>query len=267
MPILEPPPQTPLPAAPYTPSEDVPFPDTSLLVTDDGAPVDNLYTEKQQRLLVEPLYISWSSPDGQPFRAMCNVGLFHAYKEPPHVPDAMVAFGVPPTDDILKPDNRSYFMWVVGKPPDIVIEVVSNRYGGETTNKFQHYARIGVPYYVVYDPLRVLSTEKLRGFTLVSGNYVPLDVSRINSTGLGLKLWEGEYELEKAVWLRWCDSEGNIIPNSKENVDRQRTRADEESKRANEESKRAELAESALAAERRKIEELSAQLKSLQDRK
>ena len=32
------------------------------LVTEDDTPVDNLPSEKQQRLLTEPLYSSWSGP-------------------------------------------------------------------------------------------------------------------------------------------------------------------------------------------------------------
>ena len=32
------------------------------LVTEDGEPVDNVFSEKQQRLLTEPLYSSWTPP-------------------------------------------------------------------------------------------------------------------------------------------------------------------------------------------------------------
>ena len=32
------------------------------LVTEDDTPVDNLLSEKQQRLLTEPLYSSWTPP-------------------------------------------------------------------------------------------------------------------------------------------------------------------------------------------------------------
>lgn len=55
-------------------------PDTRLLVTQDGKPVDNLYVEMQYRLLTEPLWTSWKSPQGRPFRVLANVGLFVAPK-------------------------------------------------------------------------------------------------------------------------------------------------------------------------------------------
>jgi len=35
--------------------------DTSSLITEDGAPVDNIYSEKQMRLLTEPLYNTWGA--------------------------------------------------------------------------------------------------------------------------------------------------------------------------------------------------------------
>jgi hypothetical protein len=43
------------------------------IVTEDDTPVDNMFSEKQQRLLTEPLYSSWDA--GRPFLATANVGL------------------------------------------------------------------------------------------------------------------------------------------------------------------------------------------------
>jgi len=45
------------------------------LITEDDTPVDNLPSEKQQRLLTEPLYSAWSGPGaGRTFLAAANVG-------------------------------------------------------------------------------------------------------------------------------------------------------------------------------------------------
>jgi len=60
-------------------------PNIDHIVTEDGAPVDNICSEKQRRLLTEPLYSCWR-PNRQ-FAAMANVGLFFALHEPPFVPD------------------------------------------------------------------------------------------------------------------------------------------------------------------------------------
>jgi len=256
MPILEPP--TIATPVPYVPGPDVPRPDTSLLVVSDGVPVESQFAEKQQRLLVEPLYGCWTPADGRPFRALCNVGLFHAYKEPPCVPDAMLAIGVPPSDDIHFSDNRSYFMWVVGKPPDVVIEIVSDTRGGEDTTKKEHYATIGVPYYVIFDPKSHLRSGVLRTFARTADGYQPVDPARLPSTGLGLMLWDGEYEGETSRWLRWTDGNGNPIPTTKQRADAEAARADAERKRANAEKRRAN-------AEKARADEAIAKLKALEE--
>jgi hypothetical protein len=52
----------------------VPELDISQLVIEDDTPVDNFQSEKQQRLLIEPLYSSWTSNSS--FIAAANVGVF-----------------------------------------------------------------------------------------------------------------------------------------------------------------------------------------------
>ena len=79
--------------------------------TTTGPAADNIHTEKQQRLLTEPLYSSWTNPDGKPFLALSNVGLFFAAAEPPLDPDAMPSLDVPPVRDNQEPDHRSYLSW------------------------------------------------------------------------------------------------------------------------------------------------------------
>ena len=93
------------------------------LVTEDGAPVDNIYTEKQQRLLTNPLYSSWVGPgEGRSFLVLANVGWFHTSGEPPLVPDTLLSLDVGPASDLRTKEGRSYFQWLIGKPPDVVLE-------------------------------------------------------------------------------------------------------------------------------------------------
>lgn len=48
-------------------------------MTEDATPVDNLFSEKQQRLLTESMYSSWRGPGAErPFLALANVGMFYA---------------------------------------------------------------------------------------------------------------------------------------------------------------------------------------------
>jgi hypothetical protein len=89
-------------------------PDLSQIITEDDTPVDNLFSEKQQRLLVEPLYSSWQ-PE-QSFLAAANVGIFNSPYQPPIVPDMFLSLDVQAANDLWKKENRSYFIWNFGKP-------------------------------------------------------------------------------------------------------------------------------------------------------
>ena len=112
--------------------------------------MDNMFSEKQQRLLTEPLYSSWDA--GRLFLATANVGLFYAVRQPPLVPDVLVSLDVEVPGDWLAKEHRSYFLWEFGKAPEAVVEIVSNTEGGETTDKMLKYAQIGILYYAIYDP-------------------------------------------------------------------------------------------------------------------
>jgi len=203
------------------------FPDTRLLVTEDGKPVDNLFVEKQYRLLTEPLWTSWKAPDGLPFYLSANVGLFFQYKKPPLVPDVMLATAFEQELVRSDSDSRSYFMWIAGKPPDVVIEIVSDHRGREDSEKLRQYQRIRVPFYVVFDPDEVLKGGLLRVFDL---NSKPrqIEPGSIRELGLGLTLWDGEYEGMKSTWLRWLDATGNLILTTKERAETEKAQANDE---------------------------------------
>jgi len=194
-------------------------PDVSHLVTEDDTPLDNQFSEKQMHLLVEALHTAWNP--GVPFVAIGNVGVFFALNAPPLVPDVLVSLDVeePPGSLHLK-ENRSYFVWNYGKPPDLVIEIVSNDEGGELSRKMRGYAKIGVPYYVVFDPVHHIQETDVQCFHLqhegATPRYQPLAEPRFPDLGLGLVLWEGEYRNRREEWLRWVDAEGKLIANAKE---------------------------------------------------
>ncbi|MEW6283035.1 MAG: Uma2 family endonuclease, partial [Candidatus Eremiobacterota bacterium] len=144
-------------------------PDTSHLITEDDEPVDNWFQERQQRLMPESLYASWRP--GRVFLAAANVGLFHKVSEQAVVPDVMVSLDATVPDDWWEHHNRSYMTWEFGKPPELVVEVVSNRKGGED-GKLAHYAQVGVAFYAIYDPRLLLSKRALRVYALHAGRYV-----------------------------------------------------------------------------------------------
>src|SRR5262249_39476845 len=68
------------------------MPDLDKLVSEDGKPVDNVYVERQYKLLTEPLYASWGGPGpGRSFVALVNVGWYHTEGEPALVPDVLLS--------------------------------------------------------------------------------------------------------------------------------------------------------------------------------
>src|SRR4051812_3694540 len=86
------------------------------LVTEDDAPLDNIFHEKQQRLLTESLYSSWTGPGaGRPFVAMANVGMFYQIHTPAVVPDLLLSLDVTAPADPWPKYARSYFIWEYGK--------------------------------------------------------------------------------------------------------------------------------------------------------
>ena len=117
--------------------------------------------------------------------------------------------------------HRSYFVWEYGKPPDVVIEVVSNREGGEDSTKLAAYARVAVCYYVIFDPERLLSAEVLRAYRLEAREFHKLgEPIRFPDVGLGLRVWQGRYENLDNTWLRWVDAEGKPVPTGREHAER-----------------------------------------------
>ncbi len=204
------------------------------LVTEDDTPVDNIFSEKQMRLLTEPLYSSWAESAGvRSFVAMSNVGLFFDVHRPPLVPDVLLSLKVKLPPDIRAKKHRSYFIWEYGKPPDVVIEVVSNREGDEDTKKLEAYAEIGVSDYAIFDPDRLLSPELLRVYRLVEGKYSKMDEPIwFPKVGLGLCVWQGAYEDWDNVWLRWVDAKGVPVPTGRESTESERQRAEFERQRA-----------------------------------
>ena len=233
------------------------LPQVDSLVTEDDTPVDNLFSAKQQRHLVESLYTSWPGPeDGRPFLADANVGVFSAMSEPPLVPDVFLSLDVQVPDDVWAKTGRSYLIWEYGKPPDVVIEIVSNQRGREAERKLRLYDQMGVLYYVIFDPTNQLRAGLLRVYHHSEQGYAQVNEGWLPEVGLGVRLWRGVYEGIVETWLRWYDQDGNLLLTGAERVEHERQRAEHERQRAEHERQRAEH-------ERQRAERLAAQLRAL----
>lgn len=232
-------------------------PDISDIEIDDGKPVDNIIAEKQHRLLGSSLYTNWKPKEK--FVATTNVGVFFSVSQPPIVPDALISFGVDvPTWEqfVSHKKYRAYFVWVFGKPPDIVVEVVTNRKGDELSDKLKIYAGIRVPYYIVYDWMGIYGDPKVRVFRLSGAGYELKGDLKIEEYGLQVGLWSGAFEgVERGEWLRWYEADGNLLLSNEEwqahinaQLTAEKQRAEEERQKAEEERQRAEKLAAKLRA-------------------
>jgi Uma2 family endonuclease len=265
--------------------------DISHLVIEDGKPLDNIYSSHQQHLWMQVLHDSDALPE--PFLVVSNVGLFYDPDQDPIVPDTMLSLGVKNGEDYSQKKNRSYFVWEIGKFPEVCIEIVSNKEGDEvnlsrksirknkTVSKKERYAQLGIKYYIVYDPLQQLQSEmgdaKAKLWVLSPDGDYPEELSQsihqigdrlwMEEIGLGMTLWFGEYARQNQDWLRWCDAEGNIYLTGAEQArlaDRkaalERIRAEEEKLRAESADRRAK--QEKLRAEQEKLRAESAETKA-----
>ncbi len=157
--------------------------------------MNNLFPERQMRLLVDSLYASWREPgEGRPFVAMAN-------KE-----------------------------------------------GKALSDKLLDCARIGVAYYIVYDPRTLIGERPLRVFARQGLRYTEMDALWLDQVGLGLTLWEGEYEGMRQMWLHWCDADGNLLFTGQEAAAEKERQLLAERARAEQERQRAAALAAKLAA-------------------
>jgi Uma2 family endonuclease len=226
---------------PYDSSPEI---DYDRLVTEDDTPVDNFYCEKQLRLLPESLSNSWDRKE--PYIVAADVGIYDYKPVTPIVPDVFLSLDVQYADDIWLKKNRCYMMSIFKKPPELVIEIVSNKVGGEDTDKLSKYASMGIKYYVIFDPLAHILPSTFCVYTLIDSSYKKIQSKNrnvwFNDLDIGLKVQIGVYEKMEAEWLRWCDKNGNILHSGQESASIERKQKESEKKRAEAEKNRAEAA-------------------------
>jgi Uma2 family endonuclease len=205
-----------------TPPEELEIPPELLprvdhLITKNRYPVDNIFSAKQQRLLVEPLYSSWGGGAAQrTFIADAKVALFASDNRPPMVPDMFLSMDVSLPAEIHLKQHQAYYFWMFPKAPELVIEIVSDLQQDVLDKKLYEYLRMRIIYYVLFDPEKPPDAGQVRLFVMEPMKYREREELRFPPVGLGLTLWQGEYETLDAVWLRWCDMDGNLIPTGDE---------------------------------------------------
>jgi Uma2 family endonuclease len=209
--------------------DDFYIPDANQLITEDDTPVDNFASEKQQRLLVGTLY---SSLQNQILLAAANIGIYYTDFQPPIVPDVFLSFDVQVPQNWWEKQNRCYMIWRFGKPPEVAIEIVSNKQGEELGKKLEIYQRMRVSYYIVYDPTKQLGEKVLYIYELRGMRYFETSETWLGQVDLGITLWNGVFEGRQDTWLRWCYQDGSVLLTGDERADNAEQRADNAEQRA-----------------------------------
>src|SRR6476469_2779137 len=70
-----------------------------------------------------------------------------------------------------------------------------------------------------------------------------------------LGLWQGNYQNKELLWLRWWDSQGNLLLTGSEQVEIERAITEQERQRAEQERQRAEQERQRAEQERQRAEQ------------
>ena len=130
--------------------------------------------------------------------------------------------------------------------------------------KFWVYERIiKISYYGVY----IITTGQLEMYHLENGSYYQMSPNErghyfIEPLGIELGIWQGSYQNQTLSWLRWWDSEGNLLLTGAERVEVEKARSDrlaniaeQEHQQVEQERQRAEQAHQQVEQERQRAEQ------------
>ncbi|MGB3262606.1 MAG: Uma2 family endonuclease [Microcoleus sp.] len=207
------------------------FPDHTQLPESDGTFVKNFQEHPQSLILTDSIgqILQERHPDGQ-YAIGQDCGIYWRETEPPEkgaeAPDWFYVPNVPPNLD--GQIRRSYVLWREHIAPLIALEFASGN-GDEERNrtplsrtdegvltkpgKFWVYEQVmRIPYYGIYE----INSGRLEVYRLIDGYYRLLELNErghfpVAPLGVELGLWQGNYQNQTMLWLRWWDEEGNLL--------------------------------------------------------
>jgi Uma2 family endonuclease len=245
------------------------FPDHTQLPESDGTFVKNFQEHPQSLILTDSIgpILQERHPDGQ-YAIGQDCGIYWRETEPAEkgaeAPDWFYVPNVPPNLD--GQIRRSYVLWREHIAPLIALEFASGNGDEERDRtplsrteegvitkpgKFWVYERVmRIPYYGIYE----INSGRLEVYRLIDGYYQLLELNQrghfaIALLGVELGLWQGSYQNQTMLWLRWWDEEGNLLLIGDERAELEKLRGEQQRERAEQERLRADSAEQAQQAE------------------
>jgi hypothetical protein len=249
------------------------LPDHLELPQENGEFVRNFRELPQCFLLTESIWpiLERIHPDRH-FVVGHDCGIYWKLTDPPErgaiCPDWCYIAGVPP--DLDGRYRRSYVLWKEHIAPAVILELASDDGSKERDRtpmegKFWIYEQaVHGGYYGIF----VVETGELEVHRLEGTKYrrlTPNERGRypIEPLGVELGVWNGHYFNEDAPWLRWFDSEGEMLPIGREQVQQEVRRVEEERRRAEEQRQLAEEEHRRAEEQRQRAERLAARLREL----
>ena len=236
------------------------FGEHTQLPDSDGTFVKNFQEHPQSLILTDSIgqILQQRHPDGQ-YAIGQDCGIYWRETEPAEqgaeAPDWFYVPNVPPNID--GQIRRSYVLWPEHIAPLIALEFASGNGDEERDSlrdsfasrtplsrtdegvvtkpgKFWVYERVmRIPYYGIYQ----VNNGRLEVYRLIDGYYQLLELNQrghfpIAPLGVELGLWQGSYQNQTMLWLRWWDEEGNLLLIGDERAELERLRGEQQRERA-----------------------------------
>jgi Uma2 family endonuclease/DNA-binding transcriptional regulator YiaG len=199
------------------------LPTSDELPCSDDTPVDDENQNFFPNYLLFLLLFIW--PNRYDWYFGCGMAIYHITGVSPRVPivpDGFLALGVPRR----KPDNKSrksYVIWEEdGIIPKLALEIVSWIPRDEYDDKLVLYQKLGVLYYVIYNPdyWQRDRHQPFEVYKLVDGQY-QLQIGEpywMPEIGLAIGRSYGPIAGLNQEFLSWFDQEGNRYLSAEENA-------------------------------------------------
>jgi Uma2 family endonuclease len=209
------------------------LPTAKELPDSDETPVDNELQNDIPNILLNLLRDIW----GDRFDWFWGVDMAVYYEpdlEKPKnskavVPDGFLALGVP--RHIGEGGRLSYAIWEEKVLPILFFEVISKKYNDEYKQKLELYEKLGIRYYVIYNPLsgrrgKHKERSSLEVYQLIDGKYELMpaiallpeggEMVWLEGVGLGIGCVRNELYDWRREWLYWYDRNGVRYRTAKE---------------------------------------------------
>lgn len=202
------------------------LPSSSELPDSDDTPVDN----EDQNLLPNILLFLLSSiwGDRQDWYFGVDMGIYHTTGVNPRVPvvpDGFLSLGVERRKG--GKSRPSYVVWEENNVvPLLALEIVSWTPGKEYEEKLAIYSRLGILYYVIYNPdyWRRDGHQPFEVYKLVDGVY-QLQIGEpywMEEIGLGIGRHPQQFGMTEIQVLGWYDRQGNRYLTAEEMLEQER---------------------------------------------